>query len=57
VLQAGAYKFRVVPVFSKKLASSVTLNVGAPTFLLHFPAVWLPRRRFTHAPDDFMLNL
>src|SRR5580700_956940 len=51
-----AYKFRAVPVFSKKLPSSVTLNVGAPTFLIPSPAICLAGRCFTGAPDDFMLN-
>jgi hypothetical protein len=53
----GTYKVRVIPVFSKKLPSIVTLNVGARTSLLHSPALCLPRRCFTHAPDNFMLNL
>src|SRR5258708_23628232 len=55
--KCAAYKFRAVPVFSKKLPSSVTLNVGAPTFLVCFPAFGLRERCFTASHDDSMLNL
>src|SRR6202790_4418531 len=48
-----AYKFRVVPVFSRKLPSSVTLNVGAPTFLLVPPSARYPATRFTQWPGYF----
>src|SRR5258708_33954442 len=55
--KCGAYKFLVVPVFSKKLPSSVTLNVGAPTFLFRPQALSRPGHCFTHKPNDSMLNL
>jgi hypothetical protein len=54
---AALTKFWVVPVFSEKLPSSVTLNVGAPTFSDPFFNSLTPQPCFTGPPDDFILKL